>query len=211
MLNWKTVSSIKSHAFSFLSKYIILSCVDRFAPFQWCWPGNHQPLHALIIMLKYLDHDPIATDAVTIRNLIDETIALCDADGGVNRSIDGVADIRRRPLTEGGREAWDLIRKLRAGIFVKIGLDPDILPTRDQAVDSARRRLENMEVSPNTLLKGEAPILHDTLFTVANDNLGCSPFPTAADYGVRELVGGFASSMPSLSVDLNDWDALFSV
>ncbi|KAJ9298235.1 transcriptional regulator family: Fungal Specific TF [Paecilomyces variotii] len=141
----------------------------RFALFQWCWPGNHQPLHALIIMLKYLECDPIATDAVTIRKLVDETIALCDADGGVNCGINGGADVRRRPLTEGGREAWDLIRKLRVGIFVKIGLDPDILPTRDQVVDSARRRLDNMEMSPNTLVKGDEPTLHDTLSTIAND------------------------------------------
>ncbi|KAL4807207.1 fungal-specific transcription factor domain-containing protein [Aspergillus unguis] len=207
--------SIKCHVFSFLSKYIILSCVDRFAPFQWCWPGNHQPLHALIIMLKYLDLDRLATDALAIRNLIDETIALCDADGGVNRSTEGGSDIWRRPLTEGGREAWDLIRRLRAGIFVKLGLDPDILPTRDQVVDSARRRLDSMEMSPDMLLKGEDPILRDTLSTVANDSPGGSPFSATAEaaavggHSVGELVGEFTTSTPSLAVDWNDFDALF--
>ena len=162
-------------------------------------------------MLKYLDCDPTATDAVAIRNFIDETIALCDADGGVNRSIEGGADIRRRPLTEGGREAWELIRRLRAGIFLKIGLDPDILPTRDQVVDSAWRRLEIMEMSPNMLLKGDEPIPHDTISTIANDSLRFSPFPVAESYAVTDLIGEFTTSTPSLSVDWNEWDALFSV
>lgn len=76
------------------------------------------------------------------RSLIDQTIALCGIDGGVVGSC-GV----RRPLTEGGREVWDFIRRLRIKGFVRAGLDPDLLLTRDQVVELALKRLKWIEMT----------------------------------------------------------------
>ncbi|KAJ5318519.1 hypothetical protein N7476_004939 [Penicillium atrosanguineum] len=193
-----------------IRKYIILSCANRFASFQWCWPGNHQPLHALMVLLKDFERDPTASDAVATRRLIDETVALCDTGGGVN-STDGRTDARRRPLIEGGREAWDLIRKLRGTVYVKLGLDPDILPTREQVTDLARRLLEDIGMNPNVLVEGENYILHDTLTTIATDTLDCPPFTSVANVSAIDLMGESSAISPSLRFDWNDWNTLFPI
>ncbi|KAJ5144423.1 hypothetical protein N7526_001931 [Penicillium atrosanguineum] len=130
--------------------------------------------------------------------------------GGVN-STDGRTDARRRPLIEGGREAWDLIRKLRGTVYVKLGLDPDILPTREQVTDLARRLLEDIGMNPNVLVEGENYILHDTLTTIATDTLDCPPFTSVANVSAIDLMGESSAISPSLRFDWNDWNTLFPI
>jgi hypothetical protein len=164
-----------------------------------------------VVLLKDLERDPTASDAVATRKLIDETIALCDTGGGVNSCTDGRTDAWRRPLTEGGREAWDLIKKLRCTIFVKLGLDPDILPTREQVTGLAQRLLEDIEMNPSVLVVGENYILHDTLTMVPTDTLDCPPFTTIADVSAIDFMEESSAVSPSPRFDWNDWNTLFPV
>lgn len=44
--------------------------------------------------------------------------------------------MRQRPLTEGGSESWDLLWRVRSRAWRAAGLDPHVLWTREQALES---------------------------------------------------------------------------
>jgi hypothetical protein len=136
---------------------VIISSLKTFSNFQWCWPGNHQPLHALVVLLQQVAQNPSTPDTAALCSLIDQTMSLCGTGGGVISAGDSDAQIRRRPLTEGGREAWTLIRKLRAKAFTESGLDPDILPTREEVVELSQRRLNAIKTAIETSTEKGGP------------------------------------------------------
>ncbi len=78
-------------------------------------------------MLIDLFRRPLSAEAPRSRALIDEIFALSGPDGGITHGEDGV--FVQRPLREGGREAWDMLRRLRQKAWQKAGLDPDVLWT----------------------------------------------------------------------------------
>lgn len=83
------------------------------------------------IMLIDLYERPYSPEASKSRALIDRILALSGPDGGVVGGEDGVST--QRPLKDGGREAWDMIRRLRQKAWQKAGLNPQMLWTeRDQ-------------------------------------------------------------------------------
>ncbi|KAK2762312.1 hypothetical protein FQN54_001322 [Arachnomyces sp. PD_36] len=115
------------HCHGFMEKFILLATDPDFQPFQWSWPGNHQPMHATMIMLIDLYERPNSPEASKSRALIDKIFSLSGPDGGVVGGEDGITT--QRPLRDGGREAWDMIRRLREKAWQKAGLDPDVLWT----------------------------------------------------------------------------------
>jgi hypothetical protein len=120
------------HSHGFMRKFISLATDPAFQPFQWSWPGNHQPMHAAMIMLVDLYVRPTSAEAPRSRALIDKIFSLSGPDGGIVSGEDGVTV--QRPLREGGREAWDMLRRLRDKAWQRAGLDPSVLWTEDDQI-----------------------------------------------------------------------------
>ncbi|CAI7638521.1 unnamed protein product [Penicillium manginii] len=122
------------HCHGFMEKFIQLATDPDFQPFQWSWPGNHQPMHATMIMLIDLYERPYSPEAFRSRAFIDRILALSGPDGGVVGGEDGVST--QRPLKDGGREAWDMIRRLRQKAWQKAGLNPQMLWTEQDQIQA---------------------------------------------------------------------------
>lgn len=78
-------------------------------------------------MLIDLYERPYSPEAPKSRAFIDKIFSLSGPDGGVVGGEDGVST--QRPLKDGGREAWDMIRRLRQKAWQRAGLDPHKLWT----------------------------------------------------------------------------------
>jgi hypothetical protein len=39
-----------------MEKFIQLATDPDFQPFQWSWPGNHQPMHATMYVNYFISH-----------------------------------------------------------------------------------------------------------------------------------------------------------
>ena len=117
-----------------MEKFISLATDPDFQPFQWSWPGNHQPMHATMIMLIDLYERPYSPEAPKSRAFVDKIFSLTGPDGGVVGGEDGVTT--QRPLKDGGREAWDMIRRLRQQAWQKAGLDPQKLWTEQAQIQA---------------------------------------------------------------------------
>ncbi|CAG7945079.1 unnamed protein product [Penicillium nalgiovense] len=122
------------HCHGFMGKFIQLATDPDFQPFHWSWPGNHQPMHATMIMLIDLYERPYSPEASRSRAFIDRILALSGPDGGVVGGEDGVST--QRPLKDGGREAWDMIRRLRQKAWQKAGLNPRMLWTEQDQIQA---------------------------------------------------------------------------
>ncbi|KAI2720948.1 transcriptional regulator family: Fungal Specific TF [Penicillium roqueforti] len=122
------------HCHGFMEKFIQLATDPDFQPFHWSWPGNHQPMHATMIMLIDLYERPYSPEAPKSRAFIDSILALSGPDGGVVGGEDGVST--QRPLKDGGREAWDMIRRLRQKAWQKAGLNPRMLWTEQDQIQA---------------------------------------------------------------------------
>jgi hypothetical protein len=122
------------HCHGFMEKFIALATDPDFQPFQWSWPGNHQPMHATMIMLIDLYERPSSPQALRSRAFIDKIFSISGPDGGVVGGEDGVTTAR--PLKYGGREAWDMMRRLREKAWQKAGLDPQQLWTEQAQIQA---------------------------------------------------------------------------
>lgn len=122
------------HCHGFMEKFIALATDPDFQPFQWSWPGNHQPMHATMIMLIDLYERPSSPEALRSRAFIDKIFSISGPDGGVVGGEDGVTTAR--PLKDGGREAWDMMRRLREKAWQKAGLDPQQLWTEQAQIQA---------------------------------------------------------------------------
>ncbi|KAL1967426.1 hypothetical protein VTN77DRAFT_3211 [Rasamsonia byssochlamydoides] len=122
------------HCHGFMEKFIALATDPDFQPFQWSWPGNHQPMHATMIMLIDLYERPNSPQASKSRAFIDKIFSLSGPDGGVVGGEDGITTAR--PLKDGGREAWDMMRRLREKAWQKAGLDPQQLWTEQAQIQA---------------------------------------------------------------------------
>lgn len=120
------------HCHSFMRKFISLATDPAFQPFQWAWPGMHQPMHATMILLVDLYERPNAVEAPRSRAFIDKIFSISSPGGGIVSGEDGVTV--QRPLREGGREAWDMLRRLREKAWQKAGLDPTVLWTEEDQI-----------------------------------------------------------------------------
>lgn len=86
------------------------------------------------IMLIDLYERPYSPEASRSRAFIDKIFSLTGPDGGVVGGEDGITTAR--PLKDGGREAWDMIRRLRQKAWQKAGLDPNQLWTEQAQVQA---------------------------------------------------------------------------
>jgi hypothetical protein len=153
--------------------------------------------------------------------LVDQVMALCGPQGGITASDDD--EIMARPLTEGGSEAWNLVRRLRSKLWARLGLDPNILPPREDVRRNVQRQMAVFKSSggmihlqtplledqmaqygqqalSDTTRMGTAPgsVLSDPMtgYSMPQDHLGATPF-------------GFTSTGFTPNINWNDWDPLF--
>jgi len=106
-----------------------------------------------MILLLHLVRGPDGEDARETRKAIDIAFALCGSNGGIVAGGSDPEKLTKRPLTEGGQEAWDYFKRLRAKAWQKAGLDPDIVWTREQAV-----RFCNGQSEPQLVAQEHGPM-----------------------------------------------------
>ena len=99
-------------------------------------------------MLIDLYERPNTPEAPESRALIDKIFSLSGPDGGVVGGEDGITT--QRPLRDGGREAWDMMRRLREKAWQKAGLDPDMLWADQERGPSGTSESSNSGMTPST-------------------------------------------------------------
>lgn len=93
-------------------------------------------------LLNHLLRSPNDPSAAQLRDTVDLIFALNGRDGGIIPRSEEYSGWSSRPLTEGGREAWDYLRRLRTRAWRKAGLDPDIVWARNQALQACNSSSE---------------------------------------------------------------------
>jgi hypothetical protein len=109
--------------------------------------SNHQPLHAIIILLQALIAFPYMPSALETARVIDITFGLHKEQHGLVSGGNHASTNLSRPLTEGGSETWAYLLKMRARAWRAIGLDPDIVWTRAEAVAVIHADIERQDFS----------------------------------------------------------------
>lgn len=112
-------------------------------------------------MLIDLYERPYSAEAPKSRAFIDKIFSLSGPDGGVVGGEDGVST--QRPLKDGGREAWDMIRRLRQKAWQRAGLDPQKLWTEKAQMQAGLAPVDEHGLtepyqSPNPMGSSTAPL-----------------------------------------------------
>ncbi|KAI1611053.1 fungal-specific transcription factor domain-containing protein [Exophiala viscosa] len=201
--------NLQVHCCAFLEKYVVLACAGDFGRFQWAWPGNHQPLHAMMMVLKGIERDPAGQDVRISCTIIDEVMALCSPEGGITGS-DG-SSMTPRPLTEGGAEAWDLVRRLRARVWLTVGLDPDIALTREEVCASVSLKMEGFKATGQMHLGTPLRLESSSGIEVSGPR---QPGPSVVesqsalfDHDLTTTLGGGGATP---NINWEDWDEMFT-
>ena len=122
----------------FLHSFLQLAQDQRFQPWHWCWPGQHQPLHSILALITELEEHPEGTWARETRRLVDLGLRMCaDGEGKGGEVCEGIVSMEgeevdsRSAGTEGGvtggEGVWRFIRRARDDVWEKAGLDSRIL------------------------------------------------------------------------------------
>ena len=123
---WEEVSkTVLPNCYGYIENFIDVVTNPLYQPFHWAWPGCHQPLHSIMILLVDLYQRPTSDTATHSRILIDKAFELTTPDGGISTQEDGV--LVTRQLMQGGQAAWRTLRVLREKAWRKAGFDPEII------------------------------------------------------------------------------------
>ena len=106
-------------------------------------------LHRLMLIDLY--RKPFSPEAAQSRFYVDQCFLLSEPDGGFTPHEDAVPT--KRPMIEGGRQAWTFLRQLRWRTWRAAGLDPDVLWTKDPETYKEGFRLDR-ESKNNVHLQG---------------------------------------------------------
>ncbi|KAI2689938.1 transcriptional regulator family: Fungal Specific TF [Penicillium roqueforti] len=208
------------HCYAFMEKFIRLATDPDFQPFQWGWPGNHQPMHAMMIILIDLYERPYSPEASVSRGFVDQILSLCGPDGGV---VSGGDDIfTQRPLRNGGREAWGMIRRLRQQAWQKAGLNPELPWTgQDRSTNFANAPyFKSMSSANIPLSSGDRAFAPDSAFgrssaatMSSQQSLVNSPMVNFLDTaGPNAMPASEPAPFmidPGLNFDWGEWDNIF--
>lgn len=91
---------------------------------------NHQPLQPTAILLNHMARCPADPANPHYRRILDIAFAFMGQDGGIIADDSGR---HVRPLTDGGSEAWDYLRRLRSRVWRRDGLEPGAVMSRTEA------------------------------------------------------------------------------
>jgi hypothetical protein len=121
------------------SQALCLKCAKlvstpEFRCFSWSWPGYHQPLNAITLLLTDLIQFPTSGHAANSIQVVDLVFALLGPDGGIVAGAGESQTIVHRRLLEGGRESWQYIGRLRREAWRRAERDPAVVWTREQAI-----------------------------------------------------------------------------
>ncbi|KAJ9616590.1 hypothetical protein H2200_000309 [Cladophialophora chaetospira] len=117
---------------SFLRKFNSLASDPDLESFRWGWPALYGPLHSVLIVLVDLYERPKSVEAPRSRELVDNVFAFAAPESGIVGGSNGFTV--QRPIREGGIEAWEMLRGLRAAAWQKAGLDPAVLWTEEDQI-----------------------------------------------------------------------------
>jgi hypothetical protein len=98
-----------------------------YAPFQWIYPGNYQPLQAVALLLTDILDKPTSNEASASHYLIDRVFSLLGEEDGVVAEQNG--HLQQRKLSISGKKAWAMLWHLRRRALQSMGADPSILWT----------------------------------------------------------------------------------
>ncbi|RYP66975.1 hypothetical protein DL769_005880 [Monosporascus sp. CRB-8-3] len=115
------------HCQKFVRAFYEMCTSEPFRPYHWLYPGLYQPLNAAVVLLSDLLRSPQSSEAEQSMALIDRLFSLITTSSGVVSEDNG--DLVERNLSEGGREAWALLRRPRRKAWEKAGRDPEFLWT----------------------------------------------------------------------------------
>ena len=86
-----------------------------------------------MLLLKHLERDDQQEDLPEICKIINYVLVLC-----CSGQVDAASPYTGfRIFTEDTRTAWDVVRHLRTRVWIKIGMDPHLWPTLEEAIDVA--------------------------------------------------------------------------
>lgn len=144
--------------------------------------------HISRIMLIDLYERPHSPEASKSRAFIDRILALSGPDGGVVGGEDGIST--QRPLKDGGREAWDMIRRLRQKAWQKAGLNPRMLWTeKDQIYAGFASPVDhrNGEGCHSSLSPSEPHEFNQRFYKITRSHQFLSPTttPSSRDYSLK--------------------------
>jgi hypothetical protein len=174
-----------------------------------------------MLVLKEVERNPVGAEVEISCTVIDQTMALCAPEGGITASGNGA--MMQRPLTAGGAEAWDLIRRLRTRVWTKIGRDPDVILTRDDVESIVAQKLQAFKASggildlrtplPNDVTgQFEQPTAQSTTSPQPGTSFFASPLLGAAvDPGQFDhYTFGLGGGRPTPNINWEDWDQVFN-
>ena len=174
------------HCHGFMTKFIALADGPGFQSFHWAWPGTHQPMHATMILLVDVYERPYSPEAPASRAYIDKIFSMSGPDGGIVSGPNGQS--AQRPLREGGREAWDLLRRLRDKAWQKAGLDPAYFWTLDQQVSAGvGQPLGQPEQHVQAVREGSTQPLHEPVQSLS----------TSTEQSYEPSTGAISSTSPT--------------
>ena len=153
-----------------------------------------------MILLLHLVQGPESEDAQETRKAIDIAFALCGSNGGIVAGGTAPDNIMKRPLTEGDKEAWDYFKRLRAKAWQKAGLDPDVVWTREQAVQYC-----NGQSEPQLVAQEQGPMWNEVPLDELEDLTALAGGTSVTDGGTQTGMEGITSP-PNI-----DWSYLESV
>ena len=148
--------------------------------------SNHQPLHAIILLLNNVLYSISTQYLEQIRSVIDIIAALASENAGLVGNRDEREEDKTRVLSRGGSEVWKYLSRLRARAWRKRGWDPTTRLSREQAVALCQRLPEDVDPSsgPTEAVEGASSAASRPAPTVTE---GFS-MPMAAFLGDDEMV-----------------------
>ena len=160
-----------------------------------------------MILIREIDQSSDSGYTEECRNIVDEAFSVCGSAGGLISTED--PNLQHQLLTEGGREAWDLLFRLRSKAWQKHDVDPDILWTRDEVTKRAYARAERITRDPDAEYpQGEM----STQFPPLGPSAGVHPIATTttAANAPQESLNAeiLADAGQMTNVDWQEWDSL---
>lgn len=96
----------------------------------------------MIVLLESLSQRPLHQEAQDTRRCVNLVFSLVETSQGLVAGSSSATV--RRPLHEGGFEAWDLISRMRRQVWQTMGWDPDEGWTREEAVEICQMELGDL-------------------------------------------------------------------
>ena len=94
----------------------------------------HQPLHAIALLLLDLIQTPSSAHGAYSRRVIDIIFALSSPETGLVAGPSSGGLVMKRSLSEGGKHAWEYLRRLRLKAWQKCNADPELTWSREDAI-----------------------------------------------------------------------------